>query len=647
MSIKRYTASLDTTITNAFKGNLSTRGTGSNMGASDILEIFSIYGQADSGSAELSRVLIQFPIEEVSSSRASGLIPVSGNVSFYMRLFNARHADQLPRDFALTALPISASWEEGYGLDMESYSDLTYDQSGSNWENASGQDVQHMGQIDFKTNTKTEYQNNYVVLYNGDGKRYNFWFKTTGGDTAPTIDGEEVEVNIVASADNKNTYAAQFNSTVNSADYGFTTTYEVDTDIVHVTASIGGQVTPWTGSAAQPILIGIHRSGSDKTQWSLPGGDYHSVDSSGSHVKFVDGTENLELDISHAVEEWLHNQKPNYGMGVMLTGSMEAYYSSSQAAATGNILHNPTGSKRSFYTKKFFSRGSEYFFKRPVLEARWNSAKKDNSANFYLSSSLADSVDNLNTIYLYNYVKGQLKDLPAYANPGNNKIFVSIISGTADNTAPATGSDKICLPVGGGVVTDVDFNITGSRVEKGIYSASFAYTSSEITTIFPVWHTGSGGTILTFDTLYHTGSGINVNTLDSFDYNPNNTYVSKITNLKPVYSNEETARFRVYTREKNWNPTIYTSATTEIQRYIVESASFKVFRVVDDLEVIGYGTGSDLHTQLSYDNSGSYFDLDMSLFEPDYAYGIKFVYYDNNSWKEQKEMFKFRVETNR
>ena len=50
---------------------------------------------------------------------------------------------------------------------------------------------------------------------------------------------------------------------------------------------------------------------------------------------------------------------------------------------------------------------------------------------------------------------------------------------------------------------------------------------------------------------------------------------------------------------------------------------------------------------MSYDNSGSYFDLDMSMFEPDYAYGIKFVYYDNDSWKEQKEMFKFRVEKNR
>ena len=44
MAIKRYYASKDNTITNAFEENLKTRATDANMGASDILEVFSIYG---------------------------------------------------------------------------------------------------------------------------------------------------------------------------------------------------------------------------------------------------------------------------------------------------------------------------------------------------------------------------------------------------------------------------------------------------------------------------------------------------------------------------------------------------------------------------------------------------------------------------
>ena len=41
MAIKRYLANADNSITNAFKGDLTTRGTGSNAGAADILETFS------------------------------------------------------------------------------------------------------------------------------------------------------------------------------------------------------------------------------------------------------------------------------------------------------------------------------------------------------------------------------------------------------------------------------------------------------------------------------------------------------------------------------------------------------------------------------------------------------------------------------
>ena len=50
MSVKRYNANKDTTITDAFMANLRTRAVNSNMGESDILEVFSIFGQANSSS---------------------------------------------------------------------------------------------------------------------------------------------------------------------------------------------------------------------------------------------------------------------------------------------------------------------------------------------------------------------------------------------------------------------------------------------------------------------------------------------------------------------------------------------------------------------------------------------------------------------
>ena len=47
MAIKKYYASIDTTITNAFKTNGILRGVSGNMGASDILEVFSLYGDVN------------------------------------------------------------------------------------------------------------------------------------------------------------------------------------------------------------------------------------------------------------------------------------------------------------------------------------------------------------------------------------------------------------------------------------------------------------------------------------------------------------------------------------------------------------------------------------------------------------------------
>ena len=144
---------------------------------------------------------------------------------------------------------------------------------------------------------------------------------------------------------------------------------------------------------------------------------------------------------------------------------------------------------------------------------------------------------------------------------------------------------------------------------------------------------------------YHTGT-IVPRTLDSSPVNPSPRYVTKITNLKSVYSDEEEARFRLYVRAKDWNPNIYTKAVSTPQNELIEDAYYKVVRIADNLTVVNYGTGSANlnYTRLSFDVSGSYFDFDMGMLETGYAYGVKFAYYVNGAYHEQPEIFKFRVE---
>ena len=470
MGIKRYKADQDNTITNAYKSNLKTRATGSNMGLSDSLEVFSIYGQQDSGSSELSRVLVQFPVTDITTDRTNGVIPASGNVSFYLRMFNAKHPFTLPRNYDMIISTISRAWDEGTGLDMESYSD-----SGS---------------------------------------------------------------------------------------------------------------CNWTAAAS---------ASSGVTAWTTAGGDYEAEPR--FTASFENGTEDIEIDVSDAVERWLAGSRANYGFGIRVEN--ETAFSSS-------------------YTKKFFARGSEFFFKRPVIEARWDSATRDDRGNFYFSSSLATSEDNLNTIYLYNHIRGRLRDIP---DIGTGSIYVSIYSGSADNSEP-TGSRIVKVIDGTHVITDNPYVVTAAN---------------PLTTAFDVWHSG---------TTQFATSSFAPKKLESLAYNPYSEYVINITNLRDRYYRNETAQFRLYSRQKNWQPNIYVKASEVPENFLIESGSFKVTRLVDNLDVIPFGTGSDNHTQLSFDVSGSYFDLDIDMLQAGYAYGIKFAFYDDvaQSWNEYPDIFKFRVE---
>lgn len=247
------------------------------MGRADSLEIFSIYAQESSGSSELSRALLKFPTDTIAADRAAGTIPAYGSVSFYLRMFNATTPFTLPRNFTLQVQAVSGAhssdipkqydfnWQEGNGIDMDNYTDVTRDGIGTNWIN--------MG--------------------------------------SSSTDG----------------------------------------------------VVKW---GSQGSVVG--------------GGAYFNDTNSSFTQTFDDGSEDLEIDITTLVEQFVNSSgnvlgsKTDYGIGVKLTGSQEVYVASGDSSTSVPV--NTDGARRSYYTKKFFARSSEFFFKRPVLEARWEDTRR-------------------------------------------------------------------------------------------------------------------------------------------------------------------------------------------------------------------------------------------------------------------------------
>jgi len=504
--IKRYFANKDNTITNAYQADLVTRGTGSNMGQSDILEVFTIYGQVSSSASglqrEKSRILVQFDTAQILSDKNTGAI--SSGSAFYLKLYNAKHSQTLPRDFTLTIHNLNADWQEGLGLDMENYSDLTYDIRGSNW---------------------------------------------------------------------------------------------------------------------------IRRSGS--TSWGTEGGGVGSVSYS---TTFPIGNENLEVNVTSLVNQWLDSSEgseENNGFLIRMDANLAA-------------------ENRSYYTKKFFARRSHNWFERPVLEARWDSAKLDDRGSFYLSSSLAPPVDNLNTLYLYNYVRGRLTNIPSIGT-ATHGIMVSLFSGSANNSTLSGSALKLSAD-GTYVSSTSQYVVTGGWVSTGIYSASFAYTgSSTIETIYDVWFSGSSAIVsATGSSLQFSTGSTDIKRYAASLYTQTPSYVLSIPNRNQEYYYNQTHRIRVYARERSWSPNIYDVATNIPNSLVFESSSYQIYRIMDNKVVIPYDTGSNQATRLSYDVSGNYFDLDASILEPNYSYGVKFSIYDSDtlSYEEQPFVYKLRVVKN-
>tara|TARA_B100000927_G_scaffold291433_1_gene293612 strand:- start:22393 stop:24240 length:1848 start_codon:yes stop_codon:yes gene_type:complete len=615
MSIKKFIAVKDNTITNAFEEDLSTRAVSSSMGASDVLEIFSIYNQATEGSVERSRVILEFPVNKIQEQRSSGLIPAVGSVKFFLNLRNVIHSETLANQSKISISPLLQSWSEGTGLDMETYTD----KGASNWISSSVDNLwNYQGGSD--TTAVESVLNSPSTIYNHivDSDKgtedilldmtslVEDWLKHEAGTSASST----ATINLTGETANGSSITLR-STDGDSRKFIFSDSSKTENKNVYFVNVAGNTQTTRTNLlnaiVATNLFTATSGAGSSLSVTQSVKGRFGDtkIESSNATITKVDFANGAGV--------------VNNGVLVKLSGSFES-----------------GANKRSYYTKRLSSRTSEYSLKRPSLEARFDLSIKDDRLNLITANPALSNAQNEKTIYYHNYVNGVLTDLetsPKFILAVDQALTTSAVfkKGTNHN---ATGSGANAE------------EITSDKVSNttGIYSATFKIANNTNKTfLYEKWFK-TDGTLLRG----HPNNPITVgikNYYDNINSNLDSQYLVNITNLKSSYTQQEQVRFRLYTRRKTRKPNIYTVASKKASVDNIKDGWYKISRVVDNFEIIGYSTGSSpSYSSLSYDVSGSYFDLDMSLLEKGYLYEISFLRKDQSRYIEIQDKFKFRVD---
>jgi len=681
MAIKKWFADADASITNAYRSDLTTRGSGSNTGGADALEVFSLYGQSPNSTgvdaSELSRIVIHFSSSQVRQAQTDGELPALGATNspkYYLRIYNAKHAFTLPSNYTLEVRELTNTFVEGTGMDMDNYRDdgavswlyrndtaggtatgtitvSSNPSAGTFTVRLDGTDVtvtRAGNPTDTGTaivsalnvvpiNTKINASNNSGVVTLTSklaGKAYNYSFSTTQAATGLiTTSGD-----LMTGGSDFSSWAStggDITSLITGVTKGTPTTFVVATGHNLVSGDIvtfaNFDQTGWTIFNAGEYVA----TRTNDTTFTVPVNSSALANPTGINTEtvsklvgtqaFDDGDEDIIIDITADVLTWLSASTNELA----------------DTAHPGYMIKLPAGTENaasSKYTKKFFARSSEFFYKRPCIEARWDASDGDDRSKAYAGHTHLTNAQNTQNFFLYNSIAGTVQNFNLATGGSAESVYVKFYV-DSDNLNLASFTTSA-----GGAAS----SITATNPKTGVYQAPVILNETG-SQIYEKWFISTAANLTVPDnwTVIHTGSfDLNQRTFNS--NNTNEDYLLDITNLKSSYTQSEIARFRLYARSKDWSPTIYSVASKALENKIVEQAYYKIFRVVDEEVIVDYGIGATgtnaEHTKLSYDGSGSYFDFDMSLLEAGYMYGIRMMFIINGEKKEQPEVFKFRVD---
>lgn len=306
---------------------------------------------------------------------------------------------------------------------------------------------------------------------------------------------------------------------------------------------------------------------------------------------FIDGTEDLDVDVTAAVSATIAGLLPDAGFRISYDATLE----------------NNTST---YFVKRFAARGAFNEDLRPKLYVRYDDSIQDDTDNLYM--------DSTSYLFLYNYVRSA---------PGN------LTSGSL--LTQITGSNSLILemqtPISGG---SYSLFFTGSQHVRGrfpvtgLYSASVLIPSNDAR-LKPQWQTSGSITFTpiwrSFDglTTYLTGSTIKAflpqrgaKSIDS------RNFVVSILGLHKSYRQTDQTVLRVNIFDYTAPELIRAvKLPVELPGVVVRDVHYQLRDVSTDRIAIPFDLTTN-STRVSNDSSGMYFKLDVSSLTPGHSYVI-------------------------
>ena len=319
-------------------------------------------------------------------------------------------------------------------------------------------------------------------------------------------------------------------------------------------------------------------------------------DSNSGSCSFVEGEENLKIDVTDYFKAYLNYSEGttianggsgDYGFLLRMSDAQECKDGTEATAAGVNTSVSATN----FYCKKFYSRETNTQ-NQPYLQLEWDGAIKDDRNSIKYSKS--------GLLYYYSIVDGALTDL------NGTGPFPGHVTLSANGNATVAGSSGISLGIA----------VTAARDSKGVYKLNVgdAHTETAAAGLTGINIGLSGATSFTDSWTVTTAGEYRT---QSFSFNcilPTSGYSNYITsnyqitlsNLPPQFQPGTNQRIRVNIKDRTTSLKSITGSSTAANNAIVKDGKVEIReKYTDDIEIQSF--------DISYDSEGNFFDLDTSL----------------------------------